>query len=134
MPEPVPDWRTPPPAGPPPGVDAQDIASPGGDRRHPREQVEMLAHFRRDIAATTVMLKDLTPFGARVEGIGALELDEFVTLSLPGCRPSLAFVAWANEHCAGLQFIEPLAATLFDDLVRQYGLRTIDPDRLRLIP
>lgn len=148
-PEPSPDRHPPPAAGL--SVDALSAGSDGapphydqaqydqaeydqnGDRRHARERVEMLAHFRRGITATTVMLKDLTPFGTRVEGIGALELDEFVSLALPGCRPSLAFVAWANEHCAGLQFVEPLAGSMFDELVRQYGLKTIDPDQLRPI-
>jgi hypothetical protein len=137
-PEPSPDRHPPPVAGlsagvlPPP--DGAPVAyDQVGDRRHLRERVEMLAHFRRGITATTVMLKDLTAFGTRVEGIGALELDEFVTLALPGCRPSLAFVAWANEHCAGLQFVEPLAAEMFGELVRQYGLKTIDPDQLRPI-
>lgn len=93
-----------------------------GTRLHRRASVEMMARFRRDIASSTVMLKDLTPFGARVEGVGALEVDEVVTLSLPGCRPSLAFVAWANAHCAGLEFVEPLAGPLFVELVARYGL------------
>jgi hypothetical protein len=142
-PEPSPDRHPPPaaglsagalpgPDGAPPQYDQAEYDQ-NGDRRHARERVEMLAHFRRGITATTVMLKDLTPFGTRVEGVGALELDEFVSLALPGCRPSLAFVAWANEHCAGLQFVEPLAASMFEELLRQYGLKTIDPDKLRPI-
>jgi hypothetical protein len=68
------------------------------------------------------MLKDLTPFGARIEGIGQLETDEAVSLALPGCRPSMAFVAWANDHCAGLEFAEPLETTVFSDLVARFGL------------
>lgn len=93
-----------------------------GDRRHARKQVEMMARFRRDLVSSTVMLKDLTPFGARIEGIGLLEADEAVSLALPGCRPSMAFVAWANEHCAGLEFAEPLENTVFSDLVARFGL------------
>lgn len=93
-----------------------------GDRRQQREQVEMMAKFRRDLVSSTVMLKDLTRFGAKVEGIGLLETDEAVSLALPGCRPSMAFVAWANDHCAGLEFAEPLENTVFADLVAQYGL------------
>ncbi|WP_404479631.1 hypothetical protein [Novosphingobium sp. BL-52-GroH] len=96
--------------------------SPSAERVHPREQVEMMARFRRGIASSMVLLKDLTPWGARVEGVGALEPDEVIALSLPGCRPSLAFVAWANAHCAGLEFIEPLDDDLFVDLVARYGL------------
>jgi hypothetical protein len=92
------------------------------DRRHQREQVEMMARFRRDLVNTTVMLKDITRFGARIEGVGLLEKDEAVTLTLPGCRPSLAFVAWATDHSAGLEFAEPLDNAVFADLVTQYGM------------
>ncbi len=106
------------------------------DRRHSRRRVEMLARFRRGVASTTVMLKDLTPLGARVEGVGLLESEEVVSLTLPGCRPAMAFVAWANEHCAGLEFLEPLGDGLFGELVAQYGLSgggsALAP--LRLIP
>ncbi|HUD30194.1 MAG TPA: PilZ domain-containing protein [Novosphingobium sp.] len=101
---------------------AADAGAGTGARAFHRQQVEMMARFRRDIASTTVMLKDLTRFGARVEGVGALEVDETITLSLPGCRPSLAFVAWANAHCAGLEFAEPLPDPLFGELVARYGL------------
>lgn len=92
------------------------------ERCQEREQVEMMAKFRRDVASSTVMLKDLTRFGARVEGVGLLERDEAVSLALPGCRPSMAFVAWANEHCAGLEFAEPLENAVFAHLVAEYGL------------
>ena len=102
------------------GMPAQPVTA--FERREPRENVEMIAKFRRDLATTSVMLKDLTRFGARVEGVGQLHTDEAVSLSLPGCRPAMAFVAWANDHCAGLEFAEPLASALFSDLVAQYGL------------
>lgn len=106
------------------------------DRRHSRRRVEMLARFRRGVGSTTVMLKDLTPLGARVEGVGLLEPEEVVSLTLPGCRPAMAFVAWANEHCAGLEFLEPLGDGLFGELVAQYGLSggASAPAPLRLIP
>jgi len=92
------------------------------ERRERREPVEMLARFRRDVSSSIVMLKDLTRFGARIEGVGALGPDEAVSLALPGCRPSLAFVAWANEHCAGLEFAEPLQHETFVRLVECHGL------------
>lgn len=92
------------------------------ERREPREAVEMLARFRRDVSSSTVMLKDLTRHGARIEGVGALGADEAVSLALPGCRPLLAFVAWANDHCAGLEFAEPLATETFLHLVEHHGL------------
>lgn len=123
--EPLPRSAQPHERAPPQGgveVVPTGVTAPGGERLHRREQVEMMARFRRNIASTTVMLKDLTRFGARVEGVGALEVDEMITLSLPGRRPSLAFVAWANEHCAGLEFVEPLEDHVFAELVARYGL------------
>lgn len=99
-----------------------DPSFPSVERRDAREQVEMLAKFRRDLVSSTVMLKDLTRFGARVEGVGRLDADEAVSLALPGCRPAMAFVAWSNEHCAGLEFAEPLDGRVFHDLVARYGL------------
>lgn len=95
--------------------------SSGFGRREPRERVEMLARFRRTIASSTVMLKDLTRFGARIEGIAGLETDEAVSLSLPGLRPALAFVVWSNAHCAGLEFAHPLDELVYNDLVRRHA-------------
>ncbi|GGB88865.1 hypothetical protein GCM10011494_03970 [Novosphingobium endophyticum] len=109
--------------------------TPGPEgRREDREQVEMLAKFRRGIVSITVMLKDLTRFGARIEGVGPLAPDEAVTLALPGCRPTMAFVAWSNEHCAGLEFAEPMDDQVFADLVAEHGLGGAardNPDGLR---
>lgn len=113
----------------------QQQSLPDIDRRHSRAQVEMLARFRRGVISTTVVLKDLTPFGAKVEGIGPLEADEVVTLTLPECRPTLAFVAWANDHGAGLEFVQPLGDALFAELVSQYGLTSdaLPPSQSRMV-
>lgn len=92
------------------------------DRLYPRVHVEMMARFRRYTDSSMVMLKDLTPYGTRVEGVGALRIDEMVVIALPGCRPSVAFVVWANAHCAGLEFAAPLGEDHFHDLVARYGL------------
>lgn len=110
---------------PDPVSDPNPVAGTGtgpSERRHARAHVEMIARFRRDIASSSVMLKDLTRFGARIEGVGLLEPDEAVSLALPGCRPSMAFVCWANDHCAGLEFAQPLDTTVFTELVARYGL------------
>lgn len=92
------------------------------DRRKPREHVEVIANLRSAFATWTVVLKDLTRFGARIEGIDGLEIDEAVNLGLPGCRPSMAFVAWNNRHGTGLEFAEPLDLAVYEDLVERHGL------------
>ena len=110
---------------PDPAANPPDARMRGGhphERRHSRENVEMMARFRRDVISSTVMLKDLTRFGARVEGVGQLHADEAVSLALPGCRPAMAFVCWANDHSAGLEFAEPLETSVFSELVAQFGL------------
>lgn len=100
------------------------------DRRHLRERVEMLARFRRDLVNTTVVLKDLTPQGARIEGVGQLQADEVVTLTLPECRPMIAFVAWTGAHGAGLEFVHALPDDLFVQLVAVYGLKSEDATKV----
>lgn len=91
-------------------------------RREQRHQVQMLAHFHYRATRSTVMLKDLTCSGARIEGVAALERDEAVSLILPGCRPMLAFVAWASGTCAGLEFAAPLEADNFGALVAAHAV------------
>jgi len=92
-------------------------------RRETREPVEMMARFRHDIATVTVMLRDITPNGARVEGIGNLIKDDAAFLMLPGLAPKLVFIAWSTEHSAGLEFAEPLSRRLFFRLVTDFGRR-----------
>lgn len=91
-------------------------------RREQRHQVQMLAHFHYRATRSTVMLKDLTCSGARIEGVAALEKDEAVSLILPGCRPMLCFVAWASGPCAGLEFAAPLEAGGFSELVAAHAV------------
>ncbi|MFT4054886.1 MAG: hypothetical protein QM681_10300 [Novosphingobium sp.] len=128
MPEPSPATDAPAPAI----MSVDTLPAPDsldGDRRFARERVEMLARFRRDLASHTIVLKDLTPLGARIESVGPLEMDEVITLTLPECRPMIAFVAWTNGTGAGLEFVHPLPGDLFSELVAQYGLSTEDPAR-----
>lgn len=125
MPEPRPATDAPAPVIL--GVDTLPaLDSLDGDRRFARERVEMLARFRRDLASHTIVLKDLTPLGARIESVGPLEMDEVITLTLPECRPMIAFVAWTNGAGAGLEFVHPLPGDLFAELVAQYGLSSED--------
>ncbi|MEO0061824.1 MAG: hypothetical protein RLZZ08_384 [Pseudomonadota bacterium] len=81
----------------------------------------MLAHFTHRAMRSTVMLKDLTCGGARIEGITGLEEDEAVSLSLPGCKPMLAFIAWSRGPCAGLEFAEPIEDARLEVLVIEHA-------------
>lgn len=90
-------------------------------RREEREPVEMMARFRHGVSTIMVMLRDISPHGVRIEGIGRLERDDATYLVLPNMKPRLSFVAWSNEHGAGLEFCEPLDGEVFASLVRSFG-------------
>lgn len=93
------------------------------NRRHDRVAVEMMVRLRKGVERSTVFLKDMTTHGARVEGLGRMQIDEPVTISLPGLAPKLAFVAWSDAHSAGLEFEKPLCSEVFRQLVIQHARR-----------
>ena len=79
-----------------------------------------------DVGAT-VFLKDMTTHGARVEGLGRMQIDESITLNLPGLKPKTAFVAWCDAHSAGLEFEKPLCSEVFRELVILHARREGTP-------
>ncbi len=119
------EYRTPHSPQSPLDQDPLDQEPLDQERRNTRAAVEIMATFRHALTSSTVVLKDLTRFGARVEGIGPLKTDEAVSLGLPGCRPALAFVAWTEGLSAGLEFAEPLSEAVHADLVSRYGLGSL---------
>jgi hypothetical protein len=70
------------------------------------------------------MLKDMTRFGARIEGVELPRLGEPITLLLPGQAARMAFVVWARGRTSGLEFGDPLHQQVFDDLIRDYAIGT----------
>jgi hypothetical protein len=98
--------------------DASEIAR----RSETRERVEIFAKFRRDRENVTIVLKDLSSGGARLEGIEGLTRDEVVTITLPGRKPMIAFVAWASGMSAGVEFADALTEEIYTFLVDNYAL------------
>ena len=92
-------------------------------RRHERVAVEMMVRLRKGVQRSTVFLKDMTTHGARVEGLGRMQIDDSVMLSLPGLKPKIAFVAWCDAHSAGLEFEKPLCSEVFRELVILHARR-----------
>jgi hypothetical protein len=68
-----------------------------------------------------VVLKNLTPEGARIEALEGLRYDDVITLCLPKLKPKAAIVVWVQGDCAGLAFERPLHPDVFTDLVRKHG-------------
>jgi len=86
-----------------------------------RRAVAMLVRYAWKGLRATVMLRDITRFGARIDGIGALRKGEWLTLLLPGCPATEATVAWTGGSCAGLMFDTPLPQGSYDTLIVDHG-------------
>jgi len=92
-------------------------------RRAARIGVELPVRCKHGLIRSTVMLKDLTPFGARIAGIGQQREGEPVTLMLPGLAHAVtAFVVWSEPATSGLEFASPLDDRAFAALVADYAI------------
>jgi len=90
-----------------------------------RRAVAMLVRYAWKGLRATVMLRDITRFGARIDGIGALRKGDWLTLLLPGCPATEATVAWTGGSCAGLMFETPLPQGNYDTLIVDYAAAPI---------
>lgn len=79
-------------------------AAPYRERRADRIAFDLLVRYAWRGVRATAMLKDLTAFGARIEGLAALRKGDGLTLLLPGLPACEATVAWAEGSAAGLLF------------------------------
>ncbi|NBC35769.1 hypothetical protein GTZ99_04270 [Novosphingobium sp. FSY-8] len=100
--------------------------------RAERVSFDMMVRYRFEGLRATVLLKNLTCGGARVEGIDGLRVGDMVTLNLPSLKPKEATVVWTMGHAAGLEFERPLHPDIFEELVLHHGRRRerTDTDRL----
>jgi hypothetical protein len=90
-------------------------------RQAERIAFDMLVRYAWRARRATAMLKDLTRFGARIEGIPGLSKGDLLTLLLPDLQPIEATVAWAEGHSAGLSFGAAVPAGCYDNLVRNFA-------------
>ena len=91
-------------------------------RRAPRVGFELLVRCKQGLVRSTVMLKDMTRFGARVEGLDKPHEGEAISLMLPDQPPRMAFVMWTRGGAAGLEFGDPLPGDAFDAIIRDYAV------------
>lgn len=92
-------------------------------RRASRIGFELPVRCKRGVLRTTVMLRDMTTHGARIDGLEHLHLDEPITLLLPGLQAKEAYVAWHKDQSAGLEFDRPLHPAVFEQLVADFALK-----------
>ncbi|NMN06141.1 MULTISPECIES: PilZ domain-containing protein [unclassified Novosphingobium] len=110
-------------SGPREGGPGMTAAATGAEaRRFPRIGVELPVRVKHGLVRATVMLKDLTPYGARIEGLEKQRIGEPIMLMLPGLKPKLAFVAWSEPMTSGLEFDHPLHETVFAALVSDFAV------------
>lgn len=96
------------------------------ERRTTRVAFDLLVRFAWRGLRATVMLKDLSRFGARIAGLEALRKGDGLTLLLPGLQAIEATVAWAEGGAAGLLFEQPLEHADLTALIRDFA--TVRPD------
>ena len=105
-----------------PGMPPTPGANSAEARRFPRIGVELPVRVKHGVVRSTVMLKDLTPYGARIEGMDKQRIGEPIMLMLPGLKPKLAFVAWSEPMTSGLEFDHPLHEDVFAALVSDFAV------------
>jgi len=102
-------------------------------RRAERRAIDLLARYAWKGIRGTVLLKDVTHDGARIEGIEALRQGDGLTLLLPDAPAVETTVAWALGRAAGLRFDRPIASAQFDRIVQDFApavLTPLTPDAL----
>lgn len=92
-------------------------------RRATRVGIELPVRCKCGSVRSTVILKDLNQYGARIEGLEKLRIDEPIHLMLPGLQPKLAFVVWSRDRVSGLEFEHRLHDDVFQLLVSDFAIR-----------
>ncbi|WP_225204535.1 hypothetical protein [Novosphingobium huizhouense] len=103
------------------GSDAQDFDL-ASLRRVERIGFELPVRCKHGLVRSTVMLKDLTPYGARIDGLDKQRIGEPLTLFIPGLHAKTAFVVWSEPMSSGLEFDHPLHQAVFETLVSDFAI------------
>jgi PilZ domain len=101
--------------------------------RAERVSFDMMVRYRFEGTRATVLLKDLSCNGARVEGIPHLRMGDLIAIMLPSLKPKDAEVVWTAGKGAGLQFERPLHPDIYEELVLHHGRRRERSDTDRLL-
>ncbi|MBC2668928.1 PilZ domain-containing protein [Novosphingobium piscinae] len=105
---------------------APDAVPPSGaasfiNRRAERVACDMLVRYAWRGHRATALVKDLTRYGARIEGVNGLRPGDWLTVLLPEVRAIDAEIAWVEGSSAGLAFASAVPAQAFTELVRNFA-------------
>ena len=103
-------------------------------RRAERVAFDMLVRYAWRGQRATALVKDLTRFGARIEGVSGLRKGDWLTVLLPECQPIDAEIAWVDGRSAGLAFDSAVPAAAYQDLVRNFATSRPQPDAPQPLP
>ena len=103
-------------------------------RRAERIAFDIMVRYRLWGYRGTTMLKDMTPFGARIEGLTDVRMGDEITLLLPGLHAKTATIVWVDGRTAGMEFDHPLHDEVFKTLVKDFARSrpTFEPVKLPL--
>ena len=101
-------------------------------RRTERVAFDLMVRYRLWGYRGTSMLKDMTPFGARMEGLDDIRTGDEVIVLLPGLQPKSATAVWVDGRSAGIEFDHPLHGEVFRKLVKEHARSrpTFEPPKL----
>lgn len=84
--------------------------------------------YRQGSQRMTLTLLNLTPRGARVEGVPDMRVGDMAMVQLPTLAPKAARVIWRRGSEAGIEFERPLHSSVYDAIVTDHAeprVRTI---------
>ena len=93
-----------------------------------RVAYDLPVRYRHGSERVALVLHNLTPRGARVEGLDTLRVGDMAMVQLPTLAPKAARVVWTRGDAAGLEFERPLHPAIFETLVEDHAeprVRTI---------
>ena len=107
-----------------------------------RVAYDLPVRYRQGSRRVSLMLHNLTPAGARVEGLEGFHVGDMAMVQLPTLSPKAARVVWTRGTAAGLEFERPLHPSIYETLVREHAeprVRTIadlepEPDERPALP
>mgnify|MGYP000967719277 CR=1 FL=1 len=90
--------------------------------RGQRIAFDLAVRYRQGGTRSTVLLRNLTREGARIEGATGLRVGDVAMIQLPTLSPKAAKVSWVRGDAAGFQFERALHPDIFEALVHDHAI------------